>query len=117
MESMTPEISVKELAEKLKSSDQFILLDVREPWETALAKISDSRLVLQPMSELAERGLAALSEAVRNPEAQIYVVCHHGVRSANVTDWLASQGWTKVYSVTGGIDSYARKIDRTVGMY
>jgi rhodanese-related sulfurtransferase len=117
MESMTPDISVKELAEKLKSPDQFILLDVRELWETALAKISDTRLVLTPMSELADRGLAALPEAARNLEAQIYVVCHHGVRSADVTDWLASQGWTNVFSVAGGIDAYARKIDRTVGMY
>ena len=114
---MVPEISVQQLAEKLKSQDGFILLDVREPWEVALAKIADARLVVQPMSQLAQRGLEALPEAVRDQGAEIYVLCHHGVRSANVTGWLAAQGWTNVYSVAGGIDEYARRIDPEVGEY
>ena len=114
---MAPEISVEQLAEKIKSTDGFILLDVREPWEVALAKISDARLILAPMSELARRGPAALPEAARQKDAEIYVFCHHGVRSADVTGWLASQGWTNIYSVAGGIDAYARRIDRAVGEY
>ncbi len=114
---MIPEISVEQLAEKIKSPVQFILLDVRETWELAFAKIGDPRLIVQPMSELAHRGLEALPEAARQKEAQIYVLCHHGVRSADVTEWLASQGWTNVFSVAGGIDEYARTIDGSVGMY
>jgi rhodanese-related sulfurtransferase len=117
MEPMTAEITVKELAEKLKSPDQFILLDVREPWELALAGISNPRLVLRPMSELADLGLDALPDAARDPQVEMYVICHHGIRSADVTDWLASQGWTNVFSVAGGIDAYARMIDRAVGTY
>jgi rhodanese-related sulfurtransferase len=117
MEAMTPEITVAELAEKIKSPAGFILLDVREPWEVDRARISDPRLIVQPMSELAHRGLDALPEAARNPDAEMYVLCHHGVRSADVTDWLASQGWSNVFSVAGGIDAYARLIDRTVEMY
>ena len=114
---MTPEITVQQLAEKLKSPDGFILLDVREPWELRMAKISDGRLVEQPMSELARRGLDALAEPVQQQDAEIYVLCHHGVRSANVTDWLASQGWTNVFSVAGGIDEYAEQVDPSVGKY
>ncbi len=114
---MTSEISVKELAEKLKSPDDFILLDVREPWEVALATITDPRLSVVPISELANRGLDALPEAARNPTAKTYVLCHTGIRSANVTDWLASQGWLNVFSVAGGIDAYARLVDRGVGLY
>jgi rhodanese-related sulfurtransferase len=34
---MIPEITVEELANKLKSQDQFILLDVREPSELEYA--------------------------------------------------------------------------------
>ena len=114
---MVPEITVQQLAEKLRSSDGFILLDVREPWELARARIQDDRLVVQPMSELAKRGVEALAEPVRQKDAEIYVLCHHDVRSANVTGWLASQGWTNIFSVAGGIDAYAMKVDPSVGMY
>ena len=114
---MIPEVTVVQLAEKLRSSDGFILLDVREPWELARAKIDDDRLVVQPMSELSRRGINALQEAARRKEAEIYVLCHHGVRSANVTGWLASQGWTNVFSVAGGIDEYAEQVDASVGRY
>ncbi len=114
---MVAEISVKQLAEKLKSPDGFILLDVREPWELNQARIDDDRLAVGPMSELSQRGLDALPEPARQKDAEIYVMCHHGVRSANVAGWLAAQGWTKVFSVAGGIADYARRVDRSVGMY
>jgi rhodanese-related sulfurtransferase len=114
---MVPEISVEQLAEKIRSTDGFILLDVREPWELIRARIRDDRLLLEPMSELSRRGLEALPAAVREKDAEILVLCHQGVRSANVVGWLASQGWTHVFSVAGGIDEYARKIDPSVGLY
>lgn len=40
---MFPEITVIELADKLKSEEKFILLDVRELTELNYAKIEDSR--------------------------------------------------------------------------
>jgi rhodanese-related sulfurtransferase len=114
---MIPEISVEQLAEKLKTADGFILLDVREPWELAWAKIGDHRLIVAPMSGLANQGLVALPKPALQKDAEIYVLCHHGIRSADVTGWLASQGWANIFSVAGGIDEYARKIDRSVGKY
>jgi rhodanese-related sulfurtransferase len=114
---MLPEISITDLAEKLKSRDTFILLDVREPDELGYAKLNDSRLEITPMSQLAREGTKALSDSARSQDATIYVMCHHGSRSAQVTAWLAQQGWRKVFNVRGGIDEYARKIDPTVGMY
>ena len=115
--NFVPEISVDELAKKLRSQTPFILLDVRETWELDLAKIIDDRLEIVPMSRLAQVGISALPETAKSKEAEIYVLCHHGVRSADVTGWLASQGWKNTYSVAGGIDEYARKIDRSVGLY
>ena len=114
---MLPEISVNELSEKLKSEDQFILLDVREPHELDFARVSDSRLELTPMSHLAREGTKALSESANAQESTIYVMCHHGNRSAQVTAWLAQQGWKNVFNVRGGIDEYARQIDNSVGFY
>lgn len=114
---MVPEISVQELAARLQSSDPFVLLDVREPWELDWARLDDNRLSNRPMSELAHRGVEALPEPVRQKDAEIYVLCHHGVRSADVAGWLAAQGWARVFSVAGGIDEYARKVDPSVGRY
>jgi rhodanese-related sulfurtransferase len=112
-----PEITVEELAAKFRSQDRFTLLDVRELWELDHAKIIDHRLEVLPMSRLAEEGVKALPESARSREAEIFVVCHHGVRSADVTNWLAEQGWKNTFSVAGGIDEYARKIDNSVGLY
>ena len=114
---MVPEISVTELSEKLKSDDSFILLDVREPMELDLAEITDNRLEVTPMSRLAQEGIDALSEPARQKDSTIYVMCHHGNRSAQVTAWLAQQGWTNVFNVRGGIHEYARNVDNTIGFY
>ena len=114
---MVPEITVTELAEKLKSEDSFILLDVRELNELEYAKITDGRLEVTPMSRLGQIGTDALSESAKSQDATIYVMCHHGNRSMQVTAWLAQQGWKNVFNVHGGINEYARRIDNSVGFY
>ncbi len=114
---MFPEISVTQLSEKLKSKEDFILLDVREPHELAFARLSDTRLETTPMSRLAREGTQALSESARSQDATLYVLCHHGNRSMQVTAWLAQQGWKNVFNVRGGIDEYAQVVDNSVGSY
>jgi len=114
---MFPEITVTDLSEKLKSEEQFILLDVRELTELNFAKLTDDRLEITPMSQLAQKGPAALSEIAQLQDTTIYVMCHHGNRSMQVTAWLAQQGWKNVFNVQGGINEYARKIDQSVGFY
>jgi len=111
------EITVEELAHKLKSQDRFILLDVREPSELEQAKITDTRLEVVPMSRLGREGLKAFSESARQKDAEIYVMCHRGSRSMQVTGWLASRGWTNVHNVSGGIDAFARTVDPSIGIY
>lgn len=114
---MISEITVADLSEKLNSQDSFIVLDVREPHELGYAKLTDSRLNVTPMSRLAREGTNALSESAQSQDATIYVMCHHGNRSAQVTAWLAQQGWKNVFNVRGGIDEYARTVDPSVGSY
>jgi rhodanese-related sulfurtransferase len=114
---MFPEITVTDLAEKLKSEEQFILLDVREPLELGFAKIEDDRLEVAPVSRLSQAGIEALSESAKSQDMTIYVMCHHGNRSAQVTAWLVQQGWKKAFNVRGGINEYARRVDQSVGMY
>jgi rhodanese-related sulfurtransferase len=112
-----PEISVQALAEKLKNAGNFTLLDVREPWELNYARLDDPRVLNLPTSQISRLGREAFPEALRAPEAEIVVICHHGVRSANVTSWMLANGWKNVHSAAGGIAAYAEEVDPTVGSY
>lgn len=114
---MFPEITVTELAEKLKSDEKFVLLDVRELPELGHAKIEDSRLEVAPVSRLANEGPGALPKSVQSQQLPVYILCHHGNRSIQVTAWLAQQGYKNVFNVRGGIDEYARTVDSSVGFY
>ena len=112
-----PEIDVHEFSRKLGSDESFILLDVREAWELDCAMIVNNRLKVVPTSRLAQLRIKALPDEVQQKDAAIMVLCHHGVRSAQVTQWLLTRGWTNVVSVRGGIDDYAKQIDASVGKY
>jgi rhodanese-related sulfurtransferase len=112
-----PEITVQDLAAKIKNGEKFVILDVREIWETNLARIDDERTVLLPMSQIARERKDAFPPALRDPQAEIVVMCHHGIRSADVTGWMRQQGWQKVVSLAGGIAAYADQVDPSVGIY
>ena len=73
-------ITPGELKERLDRREDLVLLDVREPWEVALARIEGSKLI--PMAEILDRA------AELDPEAYTVVICHHGARSAYVTQLL-----------------------------
>ncbi len=79
------EISPADAATLLKEK-QARLIDVREPWEFATTKVEDSELI--PMGDVATRAHQEL-----DPEERLLVMCHHGVRSMNVTVWLRNQGF------------------------
>ncbi len=90
--------------------DTFILIDCREQEEYDFAHLPQS--VLLPMSEMQAR--QAELEAYRGQE--IVVLCHHGVRSLQVTAWLQQQGYHAT-SLSGGIDQWSREIDPSVPRY
>jgi rhodanese-related sulfurtransferase len=104
------EITPAEVKEKLENGDRPVLLDVREPLELQLARIEGALHI--PMGEIPMRANLEL-----DPDAHIVVVCHHGVRSLNVTNWLRYQGFERVQSMRGGIDRWSREIDPTVPTY
>ncbi len=107
---MDYEITPEEVKAKLGQGEEFVLLDVREPWEFEAAHIAGAKLV--PMGDIPSRAHQEL-----DPENHIVVVCHHGVRSMNVTAWLRQQGFEKAQSMRGGIDAWSRQVDGTVPTY
>lgn len=107
---MEYEISVGELKSLQDGAQELMVLDVREPWEYETAHIEGSRHI--PMGEIPARFNQEL-----DPERHIVVLCHHGVRSMNVTAWLRQQGFDKVQSLRGGIDRWSREVDPSVPLY
>jgi rhodanese-related sulfurtransferase len=103
------EISAAEAAALVKENGAR-LIDVREPWEFATARIEGS--LPMPMGEVPARAHLELE-----PEERLLVVCHHGIRSMNVTVWLRGQGFDQAQSVRGGIDAWAVDVDPAVGRY
>lgn len=107
---MDYEITVDELKAIRDKGDEVTLLDVREPWEFQTAQIAGSKLM--PMGDVPSRFQQEL-----DPDGHIVVVCHHGVRSMNVTAWLRQQGFERTQSLRGGIDRWSREIDPAVPLY
>jgi rhodanese-related sulfurtransferase len=52
-----------------------------------------------------------------DPDEHLVILCHHGVRSMNVTSWLRNQGFEQVQSLRGGIEAWATEIDPAVSRY
>lgn len=75
-------------------------LDVREPWEWALAKIPGAMLI--PLGDLAER----VGEL--DPDRPVAAFCHHGVRSLRALRLLRERGFAELAHLTGGINAYSR---------
>jgi rhodanese-related sulfurtransferase len=108
-ESLEP-IQPGDAARRLEAGDGLVLLDVREAGELALARVKGA--VHIPMHEVPDRA-SELDVA-----AEIAVLCHHGIRSQMVTNWLREHGgFTRVRNVAGGIDAWAREVDERVGRY
>jgi molybdopterin/thiamine biosynthesis adenylyltransferase/rhodanese-related sulfurtransferase len=89
-------------------SDDYTLLDVREPWEAEIARLPGA--VLVPLASL-ESAIAGL-DATR----PVVVYCHHGIRSAFARDLLAARGFDASH-LDGGIDAWSRDIDPQMARY
>ena len=103
------EIDAATLSDELGSESPPVLLDVREPWEAAIAAITGSTLI--PLGELGGR----VGEL--DPAASVVVYCHLGVRSEYAARLLAGAGFARVRNLAGGIDAWSRTVDATVVRY
>ena len=108
---MPRQITVHDLAEKLKAKKPVYLLDVRQPWEHDVAALPGS--VLIPLPELPAR----LHEVQPPPGALIVVYCHHGIRSLSGAAILERGGIGPAVSLAGGIDAWAMEVDAGVARY
>jgi adenylyltransferase/sulfurtransferase len=112
MKNGIPQISVKELKHRLDkketNNDNFLLLDVREPYEFQIAQIGGK---LIPQNDVPNR----LSEL--NPDQEILVHCRSGARSQKIAELLKANGFQKVSNVAGGILAWSDEIDPKIQKY
>lgn len=105
MDQITPQ----ELKLRLDRNDRPLLLDVRQDWETRLCRLENA--VHIPIEEIEVR------TDELNPEDEIVVYCHQGVRSAAVAEYLRQRGFKNVKNLAGGLDSWARTVDAAMRRY
>jgi len=103
-----PQITVKELKQRMDAGDDVFLLDVREPYEYQIANLG-AKLI--PQNDVPKR----LDEIDRQRE--IVVHCRSGQRSQRIAEYLAQQGYPKVKNLAGGILAWADEIDPKMPKY
>lgn len=105
MEQITPQ----ELKARLDRKEPLVLLDVRQDWERELCRLPGATHI--SIEEIEFR------TAELNPEEEIVVFCHQGIRSAVVAEYLRRLGFTKAVNLAGGLDAWARTVDPTMRRY
>ncbi len=103
------EIGPVELKRRLDTGEPLTLLDVREPWEVAIARLPGSLNI--PLGEVPQR-LGELDSRV-----PLVVMCKAGGRSLRAAEFLAGRGFSNVANLSGGIDAWTQEIDPSVPMY
>ena len=90
-----------------------VVLDVREPSELRVASIEADgfELLTIPM------GLVPARLDELNPEQPVACLCHHGIRSMQVANFLSARGFTQVANIAGGINAWSNEQDTSVPRY
>ncbi|AFT66220.1 MULTISPECIES: rhodanese-like domain-containing protein [Cycloclasticus] len=103
-------ISATELSSLLEQPNHSLfLLDVREPNEFEYCHLPNSHLI--PMQSIPNR----LDELPK--DSPIITICHHGMRSQQVAQFLLQNGFTDVINLTGGVNAWAAQVDNSMPTY
>jgi rhodanese-related sulfurtransferase len=115
--SEIPHISVQALAQKIAEStdlpSDLQLVDVREPQELAIVQLPG--FIHLPLSQAQQWSQDITAHL--DPSKATYVLCHHGMRSLQMSGWLLQQGFSQVHNISGGIDAYAAQVDPSLPRY
>ena len=92
-------LSVDDLAERIASVKDLVLIDVRNPGEVALGSVPGARAISLPSL------LHALTDL--DPDAPTVVFCAGGYRSAIASSLLRSHGFSDVSDLIGGYTAWS----------
>jgi len=103
------EITVTQLKARMDRGEDLTIIDVREPYEYAIARIPGTKLI--PLGQIEERS------GELDPTAEIILHCRSGKRSADALNRLKAKGFTRLKNVVGGITAWSEEIDPSVPKY
>jgi molybdopterin/thiamine biosynthesis adenylyltransferase/rhodanese-related sulfurtransferase len=103
-----PQITPKELKQRLDAGENIFVLDVREPHEYQIVNIGAP---LIPLGELPNR----INEL--DPNREIVVHCKSGGRSQKAAEFLQKSGFKNVANLAGGITAWATDVDPKLPKY
>ena len=106
---MDKEISATEAAKLREANPEVTLLDVREDSELAICRIEGALHI--PMGKIPERADSLPQDR------PIIVLCHHGMRSANVQRYLEAKGFDNLMNLAGGIHAWSIDVDPEMARY
>ncbi|MCA9771991.1 MAG: hypothetical protein KC466_06255 [Myxococcales bacterium] len=104
-----PSVTPAELKKELAEGKEVFLLDVREPSEFKTVALPGAYLI--PLGEIGYR------HEDLDPDLDIVVYCHHGMRSAQAIGVLKQKGFTKLRNLAGGIDYWAETVEPGMKRY
>lgn len=113
---MITQFRPKDLAAWLAQTSQQgtpVVLDVREPSELQIASVKADGFTLLTIP----MGTVPLRLAELDPAQPIACLCHHGGRSMQVAQFLASRGFDNVANIAGGIHAWAAELDPSLSTY
>lgn len=106
-----PEITVRELKERMDRGERPYILDVRRQNEYDIANLGGE---LIPVDELPQR----LDEIEEHREDDLVVVhCRTGVRSAKAVEMLRREGFENAVNLKGGTHAWSDEIDPSMPKY
>ncbi len=107
------EITVQQLKQKIDSSEDVFILDVREPFEKFQSDIDYENKTLIPVDSLQKR----VDELDDYKDKEVVCMCRSGARSAKATRFLETRGFSNVKNLKGGINQWAKEIDNSLPVY
>jgi sulfur-carrier protein adenylyltransferase/sulfurtransferase len=110
-------IDPRTLSDRLATHEPLLLLDVREPFERAIATIPvtpDALELTIPMREIHDR-LDEIRTVAEGRQTVVY--CHHGQRSMVAARWLAMRAVEGLHNLEGGIDAWSTSVDPATPRY
>ena len=109
VQSMYETITPAEFDARRRRGEELLLIDVREEFEHRMARVEGALLL--PMSRLSEWADSL------DAERETVLMCHHGIRSAQMCAFLSERGFKPLHNLAGGIERWSLEVDRSVPRY
>jgi rhodanese-related sulfurtransferase len=108
-EELFRDLTPEQLRDLLAQGHAPRLIDVRDPEEFARCNLPGAEL--HPAAQIAEWS------RMLDPNQEILIYCHHGIRSLHAVMYLTARGFQRVSHLRGGLDAYSLRADPSIPRY